>query len=65
MGARERPHGGSPRAIRGVFDSFEGYIAQSAEALLMSVVEGEPEALIGLFCSRFATYSRWSERHLP
>jgi len=28
MGARERPRGGSPRALGGVFfDSFQGYIA--------------------------------------
>jgi len=65
VGARERPRGGSPRALRGVFDSFEGYIEQSAEALLISVAEGEPEALIGLFCAGVATYSRWSERRLP
>ena len=26
-GARERPRGGSPRALEGVFDSFECYIA--------------------------------------
>ena len=65
MGARGRPHGGSPRALGGVFDSFEGYIAQFAEALLMSVAEGEPEALIGLFFAGVATYSWWSERGLP
>ena len=27
VGARERPRRGSPRALEGVFDSFEGYIA--------------------------------------
>ena len=27
VGARERPRGGSPRALGGVFGSFEGYIA--------------------------------------
>jgi len=32
-GVRATP-GGSPRALGGVFDSFEGYIAQSAKALL-------------------------------
>ena len=65
MGSRERPRGGSPRALGGVFDSFKGYVAQSAEALLMFDVEGEPEASIGWFRVRVATYSWWSERHLP
>jgi len=39
-------------------------MAQSMEALLMSIVEAEPEASIGLFRVGVATYSRWSERHL-
>jgi len=65
VGARERPRGGSPQALGGVFYSFEGYIAQSAEALSMSIVEGELKALIGLFRTGVTTYSRWSERHLP
>ena len=65
MGSRERPRGGSPRALGGFFDSFEGYVAQSMEALSMSIMEGEPEALIGWFRVGVATYSQWSERHLP
>ena len=65
MGSRERPLGGSPRALGGVFNSFKGYVAQSAEALLMFVVEGEPDASIGWFLVEVATYSQWSERHLP
>jgi len=40
VGVRERPRGGSPRALGGVFDSFEGYVAQLAETLLTPVVEG-------------------------
>jgi len=64
MGSREQPCGGSPRALGGVFDSFEGYVAQCAEALLMFVVEGGPKALISWFHVRVATYSRWSKRHL-
>jgi len=31
----------------------------------MSVMERESEASIGWFCIGVATYSRWSERHLP
>jgi len=65
VGSRERPREGSPRALGGVFDSFEGYVAQSAEALLMFVVEGEPEASIGWFHIGVGTYSQRSERHLP
>jgi len=65
MGARERPRSGSPQASRGVSDSFEGYVAHSAEALLMFVVEGGPKALVSRFRVGVATYSRWSERHLP
>jgi len=65
VGSRERPRGGSPRAIGGFFDSFEGYVAQSVEVLLMFIMEGKPEASIGWFRVGVATYSRWSERHLP
>ena len=65
VGARERPRGGSPRTHGGIFDSFEGYTAQSAEALSMSILEGELKALTGLFHTGVTTYSRWSERHLP
>jgi len=58
VGSRERPRGGSPRALGGVFDSFEGYVAQFAEALLMFIMEGEPEAPIGWFRVGVVTYSR-------
>ena len=61
----KRPRGRRPRALGGVFDSFEGYVAQSAEALLMFIIEGEPEASIGWFCVGVTTYSWWSECHLP
>jgi len=47
------------------FDSFKGYVALSVEALLVFVVEGGLEALISWFRVGVATYSRWSERHLP
>ena len=40
VGARERPRGGSPRALEGVSDSFEGYFAYFAETLSTPVVEG-------------------------
>ena len=64
------PRGGSPRALGGVFDSFEGFFA-FPDALdfpllqkLLTTEEGFG-ASIGWFRIGVGTYSRWSKRHLP
>ena len=59
------------RIPEGIFYNYpymlntQGYVDQSVEALPMFVMEVEPEASIGWFRVGVATYSRWSERHLP